>query len=98
MEGRLWREGARIFTDAPPANKSRATGNVRFLQNRSLRGHFRVHGGRFRMKTARQYGTSRVLVTGGAGFIGSHLCARLLREGLKKTIPYFEGLLKRKRS
>jgi UDP-glucuronate decarboxylase len=23
----------------------------------------------------------RVLVTGGSGFIGSHLCARLLREG-----------------
>lgn len=33
------------------------------------------------MGTKREFGPQRLLVTGGAGFIGSHLCARLLAEG-----------------
>ncbi|GAC1621962.1 MAG: SDR family oxidoreductase [Nevskia sp.] len=33
------------------------------------------------MGTNREFGPKRVLVTGGAGFIGSHLCARLIEEG-----------------
>ncbi|HUP91417.1 MAG TPA: UDP-glucuronic acid decarboxylase family protein [Solimonas sp.] len=32
------------------------------------------------MRTQREFGRRRVLVTGGAGFIGSHLCARLIEQ------------------
>ncbi|MEM6807307.1 MAG: GDP-mannose 4,6-dehydratase, partial [Bacteroidota bacterium] len=39
------------------------------------------------------------LVTGGAGFIGSHLCSRMLQEGWKITVidnldPYYDQTLK----
>ena len=33
------------------------------------------------MRTLREFGAQRVMVTGGAGFLGSHLCARLLEQG-----------------
>ena len=42
---------------------------------------------------------TRVLVTGGSGFFGSHLCDRLIKdgvnleEGLAKTIEYFKQIL-----
>ena len=33
------------------------------------------------MRTQREFGPQRIMVTGGAGFIGSHLCQRLLERG-----------------
>ena len=33
------------------------------------------------MRTGREFGPQRIMVTGGAGFVGSHLCARLLDQG-----------------
>nr|WP_199720537.1 UDP-glucuronic acid decarboxylase family protein [Stagnimonas aquatica] len=33
------------------------------------------------MRTQREFGPQRIMVTGGAGFIGSHLCERLLARG-----------------
>ncbi len=33
------------------------------------------------MRTKREFGPQRVMVTGGAGFVGSHLCMRLLEMG-----------------
>ncbi|MGQ9371973.1 NAD-dependent epimerase/dehydratase family protein, partial [Azospirillum sp. A39] len=41
----------------------------------------------------RQTASKRVLVTGGAGFLGSHLCERLLAEGCEVLCVdnYFTG-------
>ena len=44
-----------------------------------------------------------VLVTGGAGFIGSHLCERLLMDGHRLTVvdsfdPYYDRAIKERQS
>jgi UDP-glucuronate decarboxylase len=45
------------------------------------------------MSLEQNYKNSRILVTGGAGFIGSHLCERLLAEGAEviSVDNYFTG-------
>ena len=45
------------------------------------------------MPLKRTYASNRILITGGAGFIGSHLCERLLAEGAEviSVDNYFTG-------
>ncbi len=51
------------------------------------------------MSLGQNYKDSRILVTGGAGFIGSHLCERLLAEGAEviSVDNYFTGSRKKHR-
>ena len=44
------------------------------------------------MKAVQQ--KKRILITGGAGFLGSHLCDRLLRDGFLSIIEYFDNFLR----
>src|SRR5205085_9126968 len=84
-------QGSRHFLDrgwgSPSATcrgtKGHLPESARLCKSKLRRGQMMLTGGRLEEdRMARVYNAStRVLVTGGAGFLGSHLCDRLINDG-----------------